>query len=288
MTGHNITHLSFYYDHRPKDPINIDMMCDILTNLTYLTFSYYYNSPIDKLYQLTKLTHLTFGQSFNQPVNNLHLTKSLTHLTFGDSFNQPIDNLHLLTNLIHLEFGFSFNQSSDNLHILPILTHLTFGYNFNQPIISLPHNLTYLKFEGRYNQSIDNIINLAQLSHLYFGDHFDKPINSLHSTISTIHIGYYFKQYGSLLPTSLEKLVFDPSISRFNFMFCNLSKLKRLYKIVFNGIDIEYNHAKIEYVDKTAHISIISGDKSTAQTVYINNASAVYVKKDKIIVELSV
>lgn len=81
----------------------------LLNSITHLTFSNYFNKPVDNLPQ--SIIYLTFSNQFNKPVDNL--PQSITHLIFGKYFNQPVDNLP--QSITHLTFGEFFNQPVDRL-----------------------------------------------------------------------------------------------------------------------------------------------------------------------------
>jgi len=48
------------------------------------------------------VTHLTFSDWFDQPLDDVMLPLGLTHLKFGDWFNQPLDDVMLPPTLTHL------------------------------------------------------------------------------------------------------------------------------------------------------------------------------------------
>jgi hypothetical protein len=80
------------------------------TKLQILTFSSFFNKPIDSLQNLIQLRSLTFGSDFNQPINVLERLTNLKSLTFGWHFNQPINVLEKLTNLQSLKIIFFFEK----------------------------------------------------------------------------------------------------------------------------------------------------------------------------------
>jgi hypothetical protein len=173
--------------------------------ITHMKYHNHFNENIQSL--PLSVTHIKFGESYNKIFNRNQLPTSITFINFGDNFNSSIDNLpQTITCLI---FGFKFNQSVDKLP--ESLLHLYFGEHFNNPVNKLPNNLLTLMFDYRFDCNIDMLPN--KLKRIKLGNKFNKPINKL--------------------PLSIEQMICNCEIRRFN-----LPNLKYLILLNFYNSSI--------------------------------------------------
>ena len=190
----------------------------------HINFSNLFNTEIDNLKILyPAITHLTFSIYFNHPVDHL-LSDNIIFLNFGFYFNQPINNLPSTVKTII--FNVKFNQPIDNLPS-SVVRIIFRGYSeFNQPVLKLPSSLTYLKLSEQFNQSLDNIV-APSLLFLKFGECFNQPVNNLPSSLVRIIFDVDFNQCIDNLPSSIQYLTlgqsFTHDIKPFTFSLLSLT-----------------------------------------------------------------
>jgi hypothetical protein len=132
---------------------------DVYNTVTHLTFDDDFNHPVILPDQLQSVK---FGYYFNKPINSLydiktkthvsHLPKSIVSVIFGFNFNQP---LVLPNGLVTLETGVFFNKP---LTLPKSLVNLTLGAHYDQPItVSSKVNLQCLNHYGKKLDTLRNV-----------------------------------------------------------------------------------------------------------------------------------
>ena len=128
-------------------------------NKNILKWPYYDNLINIYVYELLKvypkrLRYLTFSRYFNEPINKDSIPTTVTHIKFGDFFNQSVNKLP--SSIESIKFGSCFNQSVDKLPsgARSVRQNLVFSEN---EIRRKPSSIKSIEFDGSFNQTVDKL-----------------------------------------------------------------------------------------------------------------------------------
>jgi len=205
----------------------------IPSGTTKVFFPYYYNKPVDKVFEnldsTITITEILFGEKFNQPVDHI-LPEGLRYLKFGDHFDQPVGNLPESLRILEIEGVFDhpvnalpmslldlyldgcddFDQSVDELPMG--LQRLRLGDSFDQPVDDLPTGLQRLQLGDNFDQPVDDLP--TGLQRLKLGDSFDQPVDDLPAGLQRLELGDSFDQSVDDLPAGLQHLTFGENFNQ--------------------------------------------------------------------------
>ncbi|KAN0018334.1 hypothetical protein ACTFIU_010950 [Dictyostelium citrinum] len=223
-----------------NEKLNKSMFTNI-NSLTSLVFGGEFNQSLEGNWLPTNLKKLNLCYKFNQIIKPNQLPESLTHLSFGDWFNQPLDGNWLPKNLIKLVFGRSFDQPFKVSHQLPqSLTSIILndGYEGVIEANSIPESVITLDYKidtSRKYSSIDEAPNFV--TRLYItgpsAGHLD--FKTISKNVTYLKIGSNIDIKPSILPNSIETLIYDSHLSNFKIKENVLPKSLKTFEINGTG-----------------------------------------------------
>ncbi|KAN0037604.1 hypothetical protein ACTFIV_002957 [Dictyostelium citrinum] len=223
-----------------NEKLNKSMFTNI-DSLTSLVFVGEFNQSLEGNWLPTNLKKLALSCKFNQIIKPSQLPESLTHLIFCDWFNQPLDGNWLPKNLIKLVFGRSFDQPIKVSHQLPqSLTRLVLndGYEGEIEANSIPESVTTMDYKidtSRKYSSIDEAPNFVTRLHITGPSAGHLNFKTIPKNVTYLKIGSSVDIKPSILPNSIETLIYDSHLSNFKIKENVLPKSLKTFEINGTG-----------------------------------------------------
>lgn len=173
-----------------------DVPCNILNEVTDLTFCHIYNQPNTKL--PSKIKILRLGNYFNQKIE---LVEGLEIIYFGCYFNQDVVFPETIKEIY---FSGTYNRPT----FLPASTQrVIFGAGCFNNLITAKEGLKEIHLANDFDLSIDGMIPLT-VEKIMIGNKFNQPVTCLskHTNLVSLTLGNSFDQNIDMLPDNIKIL----------------------------------------------------------------------------------